>query len=415
MSIKKLLLVLALLLVGVTVVAAQQEVSIVHYYSSDLGSATMAKLFDGFTAANPDMKVVDNSAGHEDFKTQILVTIAGNNPPDLFSYWAGARTQFIVEADRLMPLTDFWSDNDLDSIIPAGVKPASIYNGDVYNIPMNVHIVGFFYNPKVMAAAGVTSMPTTWDEFLAACEAIKASGVAPIALGSMNRWPAQYWLDYTVSRTAGPEFRQQLMAGEVAYNSPEVATALEAWKQLVDAGYFVADANAYDWTDAADQVANGEAAMTLMGTWITGYWDGNGLKPIDDYDFFPFPAINPDVPMVVHGSVDGWAVPASAANPDGAKALIMHMLSPDAQATWAVGQGALAAVSNVDPSIYSPVMKKAADYLGSVAFLSGYDLSTTPPMADAGLNMFAQFMNDPSGYMAYLDEVEVVAVDVFKK
>jgi multiple sugar transport system substrate-binding protein/raffinose/stachyose/melibiose transport system substrate-binding protein len=75
----------------------------------------------------------------------------------------------------------------------------------------------------------------------------------------------------------------------------------------------------------------------------------------------------------------------------------------------------LAAVSNVDPSIYSPVMKKAADYLGSVAFLSGYDLSTTPPMADAGLNMFAEFMNDPSGYMAYLDEAEAVAVDVFKK
>jgi multiple sugar transport system substrate-binding protein/raffinose/stachyose/melibiose transport system substrate-binding protein len=311
MNIKKLLFVFVLMLVSVAVVGAQQEISIVHYYSSDLGSATMNKLFESFTAANPDMKVVDNSAGHEDFKTQILVTIAGNNPPDVFSYWAGARTQFIVDAGRLMPLTDFWNDNNLDAIIPAGVKPAALYNGDVYNIPMNVHIVGFFYNPKVMAAAGVTTMPATWEEFLAACEAIKATGVAPIALGSMNRWPAQYWLDYTVSRTAGPEFRQKLMAGEVAYNSPEVATALEAWKQLTDAGYFVADANAYDWTDAADQVAKGEAAMTLMGTWITGYWDGNGLKPIDDYDFFPFPAINPDVPAVVHGSVDGWALPRS--------------------------------------------------------------------------------------------------------
>ena len=61
----------------------------------------------------------------------------------------------------------------------------------------------------------------------------------------------------------------------------------------MDAGFFVDDANAYDWTDAADQVANGEAAMTLMGTWITGYWNGMGLEPVTDYDFFNFPVYDP--------------------------------------------------------------------------------------------------------------------------
>ncbi len=29
--------------------------------------------------------------------------------------------------------------------------------------------------------------------------------------------------------------------------------------------------------------------MTLMGSWITGYWDNNGVKAVDDYDMFPFP------------------------------------------------------------------------------------------------------------------------------
>lgn len=419
MNSRKILFVLSFvvlaLLIGAAVVVAQEDVSIVHYYSSALGQETMTKLFETFQAANPGYKVVDNSAGHEDFKTQILVTIAGNNPPDVFSYWAGARTQFVVDADRLMPLTDFWNENNLDDIIPAGVKPAAVYNEEIYNIPMNVHVVGFFYNPKVMEAAGVTEMPTTWDGFIALCDTLKAAGVSPIALGSLNRWPAQFWFDYMVSYTAGAEYRQKLMAGEAAYNDPEVLKAMETWKGLVDAGYFVPDANAYDWTDAADQVSNGEAAMTLMGTFITGYWDGNGLVPGEDYDFFPFPVINPDLPVVTHGTVDGWAIPASAANPDGAKALLLHMLTPESQATWALGQGALAAVNNVDPSIYTPVMKKAADYLAQVQFLSGYDLSTTPPMAEGGLNMFAQFMNDPSGYAGYLDETEAVAVEVFGK
>jgi multiple sugar transport system substrate-binding protein/raffinose/stachyose/melibiose transport system substrate-binding protein len=218
-----------------------------------------------------------------------------------------------------------------------------------------------------------------------------------------------------VSYTAGADFRQKLMAGEVAYNSPEVVKAMETWKGLVDKGYFYPDANAYDWNEAADLVANGKAAMTLMGTFITGYWNGNKLRPIDDYSFFPFPVMDPKLPVVTHGTVDGWVVSAKAKNAEGAMKLLLHMLKPESQATWALGQGALAAVNNVDASIYSPVMKMASDYLAAVQFLSGYDLSTTPPMAEGGLNMFAQFMNDPSGYKGYLDATEDVAKQVFKK
>lgn len=408
-----LLLAVIVLALGAGIAGAQEEISIVHYYSGELGKAAMSEIMTAFNEAHPEYVVVDNSAGHEDFKTQILVTIAGDNPPDLFSYWAGARTQFVVDEGRLMQLDDFWAENNLDEIIPAGVKTAAVYNGGVYNIPQNVHVVGFFYNPKVFTDNGIAEIPTTWDELKADCAIFKEAGVACFALGSMNRWPAQYWFDYMVSFTAGADYRQQLMAGEAKYNDPEVVTAMETWKELVDAGYFVENANAYDWTDAANQVAKGEAAMTLMGTWITGYWDGNGLVPGVDYDYFPFPVMNPDLPVITHGSIDGWAVSADASNPEGAKELLKWFLSKDMQEKWAQGQGALAAISEADPSIYSPVMAKAAEHLSQVDFLSGYDLSTTPPMAEGGLDMFAMFMNDPSGYMDYLDETQAIADDVF--
>jgi ABC-type glycerol-3-phosphate transport system substrate-binding protein len=395
--------------------AKPSDVNIVHYFSGDLGKKYMTQIIDQFNQANPQYKVVDNTTGHEDFKTQILVMLAGDNPPDIFSYWAGARTQFVVDASRLMPLDDWWAANKMDDVIPASLKPLATYDGKIYAIPMNAHIVAMFYNPKVMAKAGITEMPKTWDDFLAACEKLKAAGVAPIALGSKNQWPAQYWFDYLLSRTAGPEYRTQLMAGKAAYTDAQVAKAMGYWKTLVDKGYFVKNANGYDWTDAADQVAKGDAAMTLMGTWITGYWDGNNLKAGTDYDFFPFPVIDPSIPVVVHGSIDAWTIPADTKNKAGAEALLAAFLDPKNQADWAKGQGALAANKNTDPSIYNSVMKKAADYLAQVQFLSGYDLSTTPPMATGGLNMFAQFMNDPSKYQDYLTQTEAVAKDVFKK
>ncbi|MBK8049176.1 MAG: extracellular solute-binding protein [Anaerolineales bacterium] len=393
------------------------KLSVIHYFSDTLGKEAMTKILDGFAAANPGITPVDNSAGHEDFKTQILVTLAGNNPPDLFSYWAGARTQFVVDGGRLAPIDQMWADNKLDEIIPAGIASgASTYSGAKYLIPLGYHYAGMFYNPKVMAEAGITEMPTTWEELIAAADTLKAAGIAPFALGSKNRWPAQFWFDYLLLRTAGPEYRAKLMAGEAAYTDPEVVAVMEKWKELVDAGYFVADANAYDWTDAADQVANGKAAMTLMGTWITGYWNGNELQPGADYDFFPFPAMQDGVPNVALGPVDGFVMTAASAHKPESEKLLMYLLDPAVQAAWAQAQGALAPSMKVDASIYNEVMKKASDQVaGAEGFAFNYDLATTPPMAEGGLNMFAQFMNDPSKYSDYLAETENVAKEVFKK
>ena len=393
------------------------KLSVIHYFSDTLGKEAMAQILAGYGAANPGAEAVDNSAGHEDFKTQILVTLAGDNPPDLFSYWAGARTQFVVDGGRLAPIDEMWAANELDSVIPAGIaEGASTYGGSKYLIPIGYHYVGMFYNPAVMEAAGVTAMPTTWEELLAVAEQLKAAGVTPFALGSMNRWPAQFWFDYLMLRTAGPEYRARLMAGEASYTDPEVVAVMEQWKTLVDSGYFVENANAYDWTDAADQVANGQAAMTLMGTWITGYWNGNNLVPGENYDFFPFPTITEGVPNAALGPVDGFVMTEGSQNKLQAEKLLLHLLDPQVQAGWAQAQGALAPSMKVDPAIYNVVMAKANDQVaGAEVFAFNYDLATTPPMAEGGLNMFAQFMNDPANFADYLAETEAVAAEVFQK
>lgn len=226
-------------------------------------------------------------------------------------------------------------------------------------------------------------------------------------LGSKNRWPAQFWFDYLLLRTAGPDYRARLMAGDASYDDPEVRKAMEMWKNLIDAGYFVENANADTWTDAADKVARGDAAMTLMGTWITGYWDGLGLEPGGDYDFFAFPTIDANVPNTSVGPVDGLVISANAKNVPGAEAFLEFMVSNvEVQADWSKAQGALSANVNVDPSNYSSVMYKAFQTVAdSQAFAFNYDLATAPPVAEVGLSMFARFMDDPSQVETILPQV----------
>ena len=132
-----------------------------------------------------------------------------------------------------------WDSAGLDSVVAKSVADsATMYNGNRYLVPFNYHYSGVFYNKTVFSDAGVDELPTDWEGFVALCEKLNASGVKPIALGSMNRWPAQFWFDYLLLRTAGPDYRARLMAGDASYDDPEVHTAMGMWKDLVDAGHF---------------------------------------------------------------------------------------------------------------------------------------------------------------------------------
>ena len=392
------------------------EVSISHYFSGDLGKANFMKGVQKFEQST-GIKMKDSPVGHEDFKTDILVRAACKKLPDVFSYWAGARVQFIVDSNSLMPIDDMWSNDGLDGVVAKSVaNSATIYNGKRYLVPLNYHYSGMFYNKKVFKEAGINQMPNNWNQFLNLCEKLKSKGFTPIALGSKNRWPAQFWFDYLILRTVGPDYRDNLMAGKAAYNDYAVKHAMSVWKDLVDKGYFTANSNADTWTDASDKVARGKAAMTLMGTWITGYWNGLDLKPGVDYDFFPFPVMSIGIPNAVVGPVDGLVVSANAKNPSGAKKFLSFMMSnPQVQAQWTDGQGALSANIKVDPTKYNSVMQRALRTVANAeVYAFNYDLATPPPVAEVGLSMFTEFMDNPSNYESILEDAERNASREFK-
>ena len=398
-----------------TPVYADGEVTISHYFSGELGRAGLVEIFKQFTDET-GIAVSDTPIGSEDFKTGILVRAAGDSLPDVFSYWAGARTQFVVDSGNLHPIAAMWEANGFNDLIASSVaQGATLYNGERYLLPFGYHYAGMFYNKKVFADAGVTELPKTWEEFIALCETLESKGITPIALGSKNRWPAQFWFDYLVLRTAGPDYRAALMNGTASYTDDQVKLAMQKWKELVDAGYFAPNANADDWTDAADKVARGDAAMTLMGTWITGYWNGIELKPGEDYDFFEFPTMVEGVPNAAVGPVDGLVIASNAANMENAEKLLAFLVSnPEVQAKWAAIQGALSANVKVDPASYTPVMQHALDTIGKAdAFAFNYDLATPPPVAEVGLSMFARFMDDPASYETILEETQASAAKAF--
>ena len=388
---------------------------VIQHYFTGFGGEYLEQIVDDFITMYPDVNRVDSPVDHEQYKTQILAQLAGGNPPDVFSYWAGARVQFVVDGDRLQPIDDVWDANNMGEMFPpAVVEGAATYDGKKYLVPLTLHWVGFFYNKALFEEVGV-EVPQTWDELVEVAEAFKEAGIPAFALGSMNRWPGQFWFDMILLRTAGDEYRTKLMNGEASYTDDEVVRAFGLWKELVDAGYFFPDANAYDWDEAANFVANGEAGMTLMGTWISGQLkDALEKTPGEDYDYFAFPVIDEGVPHASLGPIDGFVVPADAANPEAAKAFVTYLTDPKVQLAFALGAGNLAPSLMADTSQYDVVTAAiAGEIAGDDIFAFNYDLATPPPVAEVGLNAFSEFMNSPDDYMAMLERVQEDAAAAF--
>ncbi|MEF2232231.1 MAG: extracellular solute-binding protein [Pseudodesulfovibrio sp.] len=371
------------------------ELVFLHYWTDALNGG-IDEMTQAYNRANPGNPVRAAGFEHESFKQSIALMIEGDSTPDLFSYWAGDRARTLVERGDLAPIDTVWADAGLDKVFPAFVNEACTYDGRKYALPLTLHYVAFFYNKEVFRRHGVTP-PATWEQFTAACRTLRAAEVTPVALGCRERWPAQFWFDYLLLRTAGPDYRERLMRGEAGYDDPEVSRALCQWRQLLEAGFFSHQSSQLDWAEAAGLVRSGNAAMTLIGTWVIGLFDGKlGWRQEADYDFFPFPTMDADVPRTALGAIDVVMVPRRG-RPDRVSRALAYFSDPGPQMAMSRGSGALSPSLAVPPSFYSPLKRRILETVRTAPrWAFNYDLSTPPAVARLGLDSFKLLVDAPA-------------------
>ena len=71
--------------------------------------------------------------------------------------------------------------------------------------------------------------------------------------------------------------------------------------------------------------------------------------------------------------------------------------------------------TKVDPTKYNSVMQRALRTVANAeVYAFNYDLATPPPVAEVGLSMFTEFMDNPSNYDSILEKAEKNASREFK-
>jgi multiple sugar transport system substrate-binding protein/raffinose/stachyose/melibiose transport system substrate-binding protein len=391
------------------------QISLYHYFSGTL-SGGLSEMIDTVNRRQNQYKVLAQALDHEAFKSMIHSTLAKSNPPELFSYWAGARVQKLVDQNKLESFDELWGQKSLSKRFSKSIaKAACTYNGKKYLLPITQFLAVFIYNKKIFDRQQL-SPPESWDEFTDLCRQLKAGGINPIALGARERWPAQFWLDYLLLRTAGPDYRADLMKGRAAYTDNEVRRVYRIWSELLQKRYFNADANKLDWAEATALVAQGKAAMTLMGTWAIQVLDDEkyNLEAGKDYDFFPFPAVDRGVPRAAVGPIDGLVLSRGSASPVFAKMALTYFSEIEPQKKMSEGSGGLAPNLQVPRSFYSPFKQRIIAEIESTSHWAfNYDLATPPDVAEQGMDSFNELIEFPDQYLAILENLQTEARALF--
>src|SRR5690606_3009726 len=150
----------------------------------------------------------------------------------------------------------------------------AIFRASVDSVPVNVHRSNvMWFNPSVLEEAGVEEPPQTLDELIEALEAVEAETDAiPMAVGA--QWTVDHLLESVLLGSLGPDGYNALWEPGADWDTPEVAAALEDFEAVME--HTQEESAAEDWQEAAQRVAEGEAAFNIMGDWAAGYFDELG-------------------------------------------------------------------------------------------------------------------------------------------
>lgn len=349
-----------------------------------------------FEAANPGVNVEQTGYQNEELqRTLIPNALAAGDPPDLFQVWPGGELRDQVENGYLMPLDDAIPDT-IESV-GATVNPWQV-DGKTYGVPFTFGISGFWYNTDLFEQAGV-EVPTTFDELVQVVGALREAGITPIAVGAGDGWPAAHWWYQFALKSCSPE---TLAAAETDYDFSD-SCFVDAGQQLQDflgiqpfQDGFLGTPAQQGAGSSAGLLANGQAAMELMGHWNAGVI--GGLTPDQQVPpflgWFPFPGIAGAAgdPTAALGGGDGFGCSADA--PPECADLLAYIMSDDVQARFAASGSGIPTVPAAQASLEDPNLKMVAAGLAEASFVqlwfdTAFGTTIGNAMNEGIVNLFA--------------------------
>ena len=186
---------------------------------------------------------------------------AAGQAPDLHFFWNGIYVMESVWSGQVAPLDGLLDPGELLAI---GGGAQSKWEGTTYRVGWYVIPVVWVANRTVLARAGVGSLPATWEDFLAACERVRADGGRPITAGDGEGDFSIWWLTHFLTQeldSAGDAAR--LVFGELDWRSARYYSPWLRLEQVRDAGFLDREALPLTLWEGLARFNEGGSAFTI--------------------------------------------------------------------------------------------------------------------------------------------------------
>jgi glucose/mannose transport system substrate-binding protein len=341
--------------------AAAGEVEVFSWWTGGGEAAGLDAMIADFNAKYPDLTFINSAvAGGAGTNARAVLAsrLQAGDPPD--SWQAHAGQEIIgtyVAADQIEPLNDLFEQEAMMAVMPETLIPLISKGDQIYSVPVNIHRANVMWtNPALLAELGV-SIPANWDEFFMACETIEAADKICLSMG--EQWTAMHLLEVVLLGELGPAKYNALWDGTGDWGSADVTAALNTFAMVLE--HVNEDAASLTWQDAAQLVANGDAAFNIMGDWVDGYFSGDtaggnlGLVPGEGYGWAPPPGTD----GVFQFLSDSFTLAKNAPHPEAALAWLTEAGSKSGQEAFNPVKGSICARTDCNTSLFNEYLQTA--------------------------------------------------------
>lgn len=372
---------------------ADQALEVLHWWTSDGEQAAARVLKDGLAERGVTWTDYPVRGGGGDSAMAVLkARVIAGTPPGAAQI-IGPNIEHWADLGFLQPLND-------PPLIHADVFHPVVnglirVDGERVAIPLSIHRINWMWlNPAVFESLGLP-LPTTWSQFVDLAPRLRDAGIVPLAHGNQP-WQNATLFETLLLSVAGPSFYRQYFVEQnpAVLNDPRVVetfTLLRELKELMDP-----DIGGREWQEASRMVAEGEAAVQIMGDWVKGEFSAWGLRPGEDYLCLPVPGTTEQHLY----SIDTFVIFRDHPNPDAVPIFIDTLLSPSVQRAFSQAKGTIPVrrdlpVADFDDCARAShhVFVQAGDE-GRLAPSMAHSMATSPQSEDAVFEIVHRFFID---------------------
>jgi len=303
---------------------AQDKVKLVvltHWGTQDQKDVLDA-IFADYMAANPNVEVEHQTVAFADLVSRITTGQLGGDNPDIYHYYNLWMPDFVGSGLLATPPEAVVSD--VTSNYGAGAVSGATYTDQLWGYPTEQNTYQLIANKAMMAEAGVTTPPATWDELKSAAEAMtkrdgdKVTQAGMMFLQSWDTGVVHPWTSLLYSN--GGEYVSADNTKALFNEQPGLDT-LNMQLDLINSG--AAMTSVLEDND----FLTGQAAMTIMANFWGAELRAGMTGGIENVSVSPIPHTEGHDPVAVQYQWI-WGVSATTQKAEAAWSLLQWLNSP---------------------------------------------------------------------------------------